>query len=33
VLRADDVLIVVGLQTDLLQVAAQFTAPRHVKSA
>ncbi len=33
VLRADDVLIVVGLQTDLVQVAAQFTAPRHVKSA
>jgi K+/H+ antiporter YhaU regulatory subunit KhtT len=33
VLRADDILIVVGLQSDLIQVAAQFTAPRHIKSA
>jgi hypothetical protein len=32
-LRADDVLIVVGLQTDLVQVAAEIAAPRHVRSA
>jgi K+/H+ antiporter YhaU regulatory subunit KhtT len=32
-LRADDVLIMVGLQADLAQVAAQFTLTRHVRSA
>jgi K+/H+ antiporter YhaU regulatory subunit KhtT len=32
-LRADDVLIMVGLQADLAQVAAQFTVTRHVRSA
>jgi K+/H+ antiporter YhaU regulatory subunit KhtT len=33
VLRADDVLIVIGLQSDLAQAAAQFTVARHVRSA
>lgn len=33
VLRADDVLIVVGLQADLALVSTQFAVPRHVKSA
>jgi uncharacterized protein with PhoU and TrkA domain len=32
-LRADDVLIMVGLQADLAHVAAQFTVTRHVRSA
>lgn len=30
VLRADDLLIVIGLQSDLAQAAAQFTVARHV---
>lgn len=33
VLQADDVLIMIGLQADLAQAAAQFTVPRHVRSA
>jgi K+/H+ antiporter YhaU regulatory subunit KhtT len=33
VLRADDVLIMIGLQADLAQVAVEFTVARHVRSA
>ena len=33
VLRADDVLILVGLQADLAQVSAQFAVGHHVRSA
>jgi hypothetical protein len=33
VLRAEDVLIVIGLQADLAQVAEQLTGARHVRSA
>lgn len=33
ILRADDVLIVVGLETDLAQIAAQLAAAHHVRSS
>lgn len=33
VLRVDDVLVMIGLQTDLAQVVAEFTQPRNARSA
>jgi Trk K+ transport system NAD-binding subunit len=32
-LRADDVLVMIGLQTDLAEVASEFTQARNIKSA